>query len=129
MDIKNPMTPIIPDRLWQVLGIDIKGPITLKNEQKKQYGIVVDYFSKSTFIFSLNSYTSKEFWEKMETKAFDQISTPQTIIGDSAKQFLCAEAAIYKEKYGFDFQPSSACRHQANSQKIRQHCSCLWLVL
>jgi hypothetical protein len=116
VDIKNPMTPIIPDRLWQVLGIDIKGPITLKNEQKKQYGIVVDYFSKSTFIFSLNSYTSKEFWEKMETKVLDQISTPQTIIGDSAKQFLCAEAAEYKERYGFDFQPSSACRHQANGE-------------
>ena len=44
------------------------------------------------------------------------IEYPQTIIGDSAKQFLCAEAELYKDKYNFTFQPSSACRHQANGE-------------
>ena len=115
-DVSNPMTPILPERLWQILGIDIKGPITLKNDERKQYGIVVDYFSKNTFIFSLNSYTAKEFWMKFEKDVLDRISTPQTIIGDSAKQFLCAEAELYKDKYNFTFQPSSACRHQANGE-------------
>ena len=115
-DVSNPMTPIIPERLWQILGIDIKGPITLKNDERKQYGIAVDYFSKNTFIFSLNSYTAKEFWLKFEKDVLDRISTPHTIIGDSAKQFLCAEAELYKDKYSFTFQPSSACRHQANGE-------------
>ncbi|HYN44394.1 MAG TPA: RNase H-like domain-containing protein, partial [Candidatus Limnocylindrales bacterium] len=115
-DASNPMTPIIPERLWQIIGIDIKGPITLKNNERKQYGIAVDYFSKNTFIFPLNSYTSKEFWEKFEKNVLDRISTPQVIIGDSAKQFLCGEAALYKDKYNFTFQPSSACRHQANGE-------------
>jgi len=113
---RNPMIPIHPQKIWQIIGIDIKGPITLKNQEKKQYGIAVDYFSKYTFIFSLSSYRAKEFWEKFESNILDKVSTPEMIIGDSASQFLSAEAGLYKVKYNFSFQPSTACRHQANGE-------------
>ena len=74
-DTSNPMIPIVPERLWQLLGIDIKGPIILKNDERKQYGIAVDYFSKNTFIFSLNPYTAKEFWMKFEKDVLYRISS------------------------------------------------------
>ena len=113
---RNLLIPIYPQKIWQIIGIDIKGPITLKNQEKKQYGIAVDYFSKYTFIFSLSSYKAKEFWEKFESNILDKVSTPEMIIGDSASQFLSAEAGLYKAKYNFSFQPSTACRHQANGE-------------
>jgi hypothetical protein len=115
-ETRNPMIPIYPERVWQIIGIDIKGPLTLNNNEKKQYGVAVDYFSKSTFIFPLSNYTSAEFWLKFEKNVLDNITTPEMIIGDRAKQFLSGESDKYKSKYQFSFQPSTACRHQANGE-------------
>jgi hypothetical protein len=110
------MKPIIASQPNQIIGIDIKGPINLKNQEKKQYGIAVDYFTKYTYIFPLSGYTAAEFWSKFEKSVLDNISTPKLIIGDSAKQFLCEEAKKYKDKYLFNFQASTAYRHQANGE-------------
>src|SRR3990167_5593253 len=113
---RNLMKPIVPNAPNQIIGIDIKGPITLKNQQKRQYGIAVDYFTKYTYIFPLSGYTAPEFWSKFEKHVLDNISTPELVIGDSGSQFLCEEAKNYKAKYLFDFHASAAYRHQANGE-------------
>ncbi len=107
-EVRNPMTPIFAERVYQIIGIDIKGPITLKSGEKKQYGVAVDYFSKSTFIFPLADFTAAEFWDKFEREVLDHITTPEYIIGDRAKQFLSYDSSAYKSKYNFYFQPSTA---------------------
>jgi hypothetical protein len=102
------MKPIFADSPNHIIGIDIKGPITLRSGEKKQYGIAVDYFSKFTYIFPLSGYTAAEFWSKFEKNVLDNISTPKLIIGDSATQFLSQEAKKYSDKYLFTFQASTA---------------------
>jgi len=113
---RNLMKPIIANSPNQIIGIDIKGPITLKNQEKKQYGIAVDYFTKFTYIFPLTGYAAAEFWSKFEKNVLDNISTPELIVGDNATQFLCEEAKKYRDKYLFTFQASTAYRHQANGK-------------
>ena len=110
------MKPIVADSPNHTLGIDIKGPITLRNGEKKQYGIAVDYFSKYTYIFPLSGFSAAEFWSKFEKNVLENISTPKLIIGDSATQFFSGEAKKYSDKYLFTFRASTAYRHQANGE-------------
>jgi hypothetical protein len=116
VETRAPMTSITATQPHQIIGIDIKGPLTLRNGEKKHYGVAIDYFDKSTWLFGLKTYSSSEFWAKFEKRVLNYISTPSKVIGDRASNFLSSEAASYKQKYGFDYQPSTAYRHQANGE-------------
>lgn len=45
-DLRTTMTPIIASKPWETIGLDIVGPHTLNNGEKKHYIIAIDYFSK-----------------------------------------------------------------------------------
>jgi hypothetical protein len=115
-EYRNPLTPIVADSVWKVLGLDIKGPVRLRSGESKQYLVVVDYFSKNTFLISLKQYNAEEIWKKLESHVLSKLSGTEHIVGDRASQFLAKDIAIIKDKYGISFTPSTAFHHQANGE-------------
>ncbi len=73
----------------------------MKNGEKKSCGVVVDYFSKKTYLFSLNSLRAEEFVEKFERKVIDDVGPPRYVVGDSAKQFLSMVMKDFSLKHNF----------------------------
>ncbi len=88
VDGRAPMTPIVSEVPWQVIGVDVIGPYILDNGERKCALIVCDYFSKEVVLESVKDQTAESVMMKLVSKVFDEKGVPERIIGDRCKQFL-----------------------------------------
>ncbi len=108
----------IPNKVWEVMCIDVLPLLQLKNQEKKSVAVVVDVLSNASFIYPLRNLTASEFVEKLKKKVFEDGMTgpPKVIIGDKARQSLSGEFESFIKEYGITFRYSQADHHQGNSQ-------------
>jgi hypothetical protein len=96
----------------------IKVNIILKNGEKKDIGIAVDYFTDAVFLFNLESLTAIEFLEKLEKKVFDLpgVGIPKYLVGDNCKQFLSSAMELYEKKWNLKMKESTSFHQQTNGK-------------
>lgn len=97
------------DKPWQMVVLDLIGPLPRSYKGHRFILVVADYFSKFVRLFPLRSATSKSIVNKMEDEIFLLFGVPQFLVCDNGKQLtskpftnLCAEynvKTIYNALY------------------------------
>jgi len=112
------MTPIVSNNAWEIVGLDIV-PFTLRNNEKKNALVMVDYFSKEILATSLNSLKSEEVISKMEQELVWPKRCPSKIISDRGPQLMSGEIKQWMESRAIKHSPTTAYHQQANGQVER----------
>ena len=90
----------IPDYPFQKVGAD------LFELQKRNYLLVVDYYSKWPCVVPLKSLTSSATVEELD-RIFADFGLPEVVISDNGPQFGCAEFRAFAKKMDFVSSTSS----------------------
>ena len=90
------MRPVIGEQVetfrpFQKIYIDFLGKYTRSKRGKAYIFIVVDHFSKFTFIKSMNEATTANAIDFLVKEVFLKFGTPQIIHSDNGKQFVAKE--------------------------------------
>ena len=101
----------VPRGPWIKLGVD------LFEHNKKQYLLVVDYFSKFPIIRKLHSLSTGAVIRELK-EIFGENGIPDTLITDGRPQFR-SEFKDFARKWGFDHIQSSPHHHQSNGEAER----------
>ncbi len=117
-ETRPPLTQIIPKKPNEILGLDYLPNIILKNGERKNLGIVVDYFTDTVYLFVMETLTAVEFLEKLEKKVFDLpgVGIPNYLVGDNCKQFLSEAMKLYEKKWNLQMRESTSFHQQTNGK-------------
>ena len=100
----------VPRGPWIKLGIDLF-------EHKRQYLLIVDYFSKFPFIRKLHILNTGTVISELKG-LFSENGIPKVIISDGGPQFR-SEFRIFAQEWGFQHIQSSPYHHQSNGEAER----------
>lgn len=75
-------------RPWEVVSVDIVGPLPRSKKGFRYILVASDYFSKFTLLFPLRQATAKEVCEVLEKQLILLFGPPETIISDNGSQFI-----------------------------------------
>lgn len=93
---KEPMIPLeIPSRPWQTVSTD------LFYVQQSWFLIVVDYYSKFSFVRKLQNLTAGTVVNAMKG-LFSETGIPCIVCYDNGTQFTSAEFQLLSKQYGFE---------------------------
>ena len=109
----QPAEPLIPhdlpDRPWAKIGTDLyylEGDV---------YLILVDYYSKFLEVEKLHDETAYSVVQKMKW-VFARQGTPDKLISDNARQFVCREFKEFSSRWEFEHETISPTYSQSNGQ-------------
>ena len=100
-----------PKGPWMKLGVD------LFEHNKKQYLLVVDYFSNFPIIRKFHSLSTGSIISELKG-IFSENSIPETLISDGGPQFR-SEFKEFAQEWGFEHLQSSPHHHQSNGEAER----------
>jgi hypothetical protein len=117
-DRRAPLKAIpIPERAWQTVGIDVVGPISLKNGEKKFFFIAQCYLTKEVVTKNLNASTiTQECIRTFEQEICWRHDNPELIISDRGTQLVGVEFMNYVKLKGITLSPTARYHHQGNGQ-------------
>ena len=95
----------------------IKLGIDLFELNKRQYLLIVDYFSKFPFIHKLHSLSTGTVINELKG-LFSENSIPEAIISNGGPQFR-SEFRNFAQEWGFQYIQSSPYYHQCNGEAER----------
>ena len=101
----------VPRGPWIKLGID------LFEHNKRQYLLIVDYFSKFPFIHKLHGLSTGTVINELKG-LFSENGIPEVIISDGEPQFR-SEFRNFAQEWGFQHIQSSPYHHQSNGEAER----------
>jgi transposase InsO family protein len=115
-DRRNPMKPITAEKPWQVIGVDIVGPHSLKNGEKKFFLIIVDYFSKWVEAIPLKDIKAGTVVSTIEEDFVWRREVPETIISDAGTQFTSSEFREWCKERNIRAAAAAPHHQQTNGQ-------------
>lgn len=74
--------------IWELIHMDLIGPITATTQGNYYIMVVVDSFSKYTKLVPLKQKTSNEVAYKFHYEIICQLGVPQYIVSDNGKEFI-----------------------------------------
>ena len=105
-----PLEPnLLPDRPWQKLHADFKGPI----DSKCYLDVVIDQYSKFPEVDIVSS-TSFEKLRPVLDRIFSTHGIPETVSADNGPPYFSHDLKMYAEEMGFKLTPVSPEDPQAN---------------
>lgn len=87
---------------FQLLSCDIVGPFPKSKAGNCYLLVVVDWFTKFTFIHRMRRATAKEICDYMETYIYCVFGVPQIHVLDNGSQFVSKEFKALLSKYSID---------------------------
>ena len=122
----NPPVPLqpnlLPDRAWQKLHCDFKGPIA----NKYYLHVIIDQYSKYPEVDILTSTSFKKLRPVLD-RVFACHGIPETLSSDNSP-YNCHEMEVYAQEMGFEFTPVSPEDPQCNGfaeNFVKQLCKLL----
>ena len=113
---KNRPEPLLPTQLpqrpWQYLATD------LFELDKKQYLLLVDYYSRWIEVEQVHTMTSREIISHMK-KIFARFGIPDKMRSDNAKYYMSDEFKLFSMDYGFKHVTSSPGHSSGNGEAER----------
>jgi hypothetical protein len=73
---------------WDMLAIDLMGPLPTTQKGNTQLLVVVDHFSKWVELFPLRKATAQAVAQKLENEIFCRWGAPSSLLSDNGKQFI-----------------------------------------
>lgn len=99
---------------WDILSIDIVGPLPRSNSGFVYILTVLDCFSKYILLFPIRSATATNVVKNLEDNVFLVYGAPRKIVTDNGVQFKSKEFRLLMLKYKVNFAPVSNYHPQAN---------------
>lgn len=99
---------------FQILSVDLVGPLTRSTSQNSCILTVTDWFTKFPFIFPLRSGKASKIASILEENVFMTFGIPEIIIMDNGKQFLSKILRSVLKKYNITPWFTSLYHPQAN---------------
>lgn len=84
---------------FQLISVDIMGPFPKSKLNNQYLLVVVDWFTKYTFLHRMKRATTKEICNFMENSVFLQFGVPMTIVCDNGSQFISKEFKALLSSY------------------------------
>ncbi|KAI5720612.1 hypothetical protein M8J77_009432 [Diaphorina citri] len=107
---REPLLPSpVPNNAWERVGIDIA------EINKKQYLVMVDYYSSYIEVLRLNSMRSSEIIDKCKV-VFARFGIPLEVRSDNGPCFASNEFLTFAKNYGFKLITSSPRYSQSNGR-------------
>jgi len=107
----------LTDRPFQKLYIDLLGPFVRSKKGNVGILIVLDHYSKFTFLKPLRSLVSKTIIEYLEHDIFNCFGVPETIVSDNGSQFKCKELEKFLQKFGITHVYTAVYSPQSNASE------------
>lgn len=85
---------------WQLIAVDLIGPLPRSSSGYQYILSVVDYFSKFTLFFPLRSATAKSVMQHLEDQVFLLFGAPRWLVCDNGPQFKSKEFQSLVASYG-----------------------------
>lgn len=88
------------ERCWQLISVDLVGPLPRSKKGNFYILVVTDYFSKFSLFFPIKKATSSAVIKIMEDHIFLLFGVPEFLIADNGKQFTSREFQNLLKEYG-----------------------------
>lgn len=99
---------------WQMIAVDLVGPLPRSSQGYVSILVVSDYFSKFPLLFPLRSASAKIVAKLIEENVFLLFGTPEFLICDNGSQFRSREFTSLCETYHTKILFTSPYHPQAN---------------
>lgn len=114
--LKPPMgSKVSSDRTFQRLYIDFVGPFSRTKQGNVGIFIVLDHFSKFTFLKAVKKFTSQIVIKYLRDEVFACFGVPEIVVSDNGTQFKSHEFANFISKYGINHMCTGAYAPQSNA--------------
>lgn len=107
-------------RPWELVSVDIVGPLPKSSSGFMHILSVQDYFSKFCLFIPLRTATAKSIVRNLEDRVFLVFGVPRILLTDNGKAFVGKELKALATKYGVQLQHTPYYHPQANACE-RQH--------
>ena len=91
---KSPLKQIKVGRRFQVIALDIFGPLPLSENLMEYIVVIADYFTKFTEAFAIPNHTAQTVADKLVTEVICRYGSPEQIHTDMGREF---ESGLFKE--------------------------------
>ncbi|MGI0028047.1 MAG: integrase, partial [Nitrosopumilaceae archaeon] len=91
---------LIPKHCWQVISMDLFGPLPKSKSGNMYIFVVTDIFSKFNYFFAIRKANSKTIINLLEERIFLIHGIPEVIRCDNGVQFKSREFGNLTQKYG-----------------------------
>lgn len=78
----------VVDKPWQMLSVDLIGPLVRSSKGNRYLMVVVDSFSKYTLLFPLRAATANSVAKHLEEDVFLVYGVPDFVIFDNGSEFI-----------------------------------------
>lgn len=106
---------IISERPFQRLYIDFIGPFPRSKKGNIGIFIILDHFSKFTFLKPVRKFSSQIIIDFLRDEIFACFGVPESIVSDNGSQFKSHEFAAFLTKYGIKHICTASYAPQANA--------------
>lgn len=114
--LKPPMgARVVSERPFQRLYLDFIGPFPRTKKGNVGIFIILDHFSKFTFLKAVKRFTSKVAIEILREEIFSCFGVPETIVSDNGTQFKSHDFSDFLSKYGIQHFCTGAYAPQSNA--------------
>lgn len=104
-------------RPFQKLYVDLIGPFPRSRKGNIGICIVLDHFSKFTFLKPLRKFCSRDIIKFMKEEIFHCFGVPETIVSDNGSQFRCKEFADFAASHGVNHVFTAVHAPQSNASE------------
>ena len=95
-----PLISIKVNKPWDLIAIDIAGPLKLTNKGNKYFIVAVDHFSKFLVTRALANYTGETTIAFIRDDVINKHGTPTAILSDQGTNFECKAFEAYCREAG-----------------------------
>lgn len=109
--------PVISERPFQRLYIDILGPYPRSKSGYIGLLIILDHFSKFHWLCPLKKFTSSLIQEFLQKHIFHVYGVPETIVSDNGSQFRSNNLNVFLTSYGIQHIYTALYSPQSNASE------------
>ncbi|ODM96211.1 Retrovirus-related Pol polyprotein from transposon 17.6 [Orchesella cincta] len=108
----QPVQP--PSRVYEVLHVDLLGPLPKSSRQNEYLFVIVDALSKWVELFPIRSPTAKKLADILEDEIFCRYGVPSTLVSDCGSQFISKLFEKTLRTWNIQHRKTAPYHHQSN---------------
>jgi hypothetical protein len=117
-EMRVPMESIEATRPFEVMSVDLCPMITMKNGEKKSFGVACDVYTKEIEAFTCKGLGAQEFVKRVEELLVEPLGVAK-LIGDNTEIIRSEAMKELRKKHELEVRLTVSNRHQANPVERR----------
>jgi len=125
-----PMISITVDKPWDLVGIDVAGPLKLTNKKNQYIIIAIDYFTKFCVSRATTDWTADTTVEFLKNDLVNKFGVPTAILSDQGRNFESKKFNDFCTNFGIKKLRTTSYHPQCNGlaertiRTVKQKLSC-----